>query len=204
MDIYTADTCPVCSHLGEHLKTDNMEGEQFPPEFHKLETVPDTDGDIFRCPQCGQAYLYINKYDNDVYNLYDISELIRIDEQSVQAAVDRVLLEKEKARSMKEKYRRAADRYFKNVLEDLPADERQILELLVDASDEGIPLRSISQTLSISPERCQEVIDHFEKTGMLRRTVNYPMSPGEHNFQETDYSVDPFFYTTVYINLKIN
>jgi len=82
--------CEICDKLGERLRIDNIEGEHFPDEFKKLETVPDTDGDIRRCPLCGQTYAYDNRFDNDVYNLYDVSEIHRVSEDTVNSIIDSI------------------------------------------------------------------------------------------------------------------
>lgn len=197
--------CEVCDKLGEKRRVDFLEGEQFPEETKRLETVPDTDGSVCRCPVCGQAYCFHSDYDNDVYNLYNYGEYYRITGNRVNEITEscREYSAEEAARRKKQlKYFKSKIRKkFSSSHEKLSGDEKHVFEYLVLKMEQGEYLKTIAADLSLNMDYLLAVTGSLEKNGFVLKRINYPLSPGEHNFQQEIRDVDPVPYTSISINL---
>nr|MDO8118980.1 hypothetical protein [Candidatus Sigynarchaeota archaeon] len=193
--------CEICARLGERLTVDHMEGEHVPEEFHRLVVVPDTDNEMFRCPACGQAYAYDHRFDNDVYNLYDVSEIRRVGEDALKARIDAhdqmVAWKKQQVK----RYWRKARKHFGARMEELSAEEYRLMEYLKEKTVHGEYVHDIAADLSVGMDALSCMVDRMEKAGFIAREIVYPLAPGAHNFQEEVRDVDVMEYTKVRINI---
>lgn len=193
--------CETCNKLGRYIKVDYLEGEKFPPEYKKLIMLQGTDNSILRCPTCGQAYLFSNDYDNDVYNLYNYGTLQQIDENRVQEIIAYNIKREEEEKKEIKKFWYKTRKKFGAKLEALSKDETRVIEYLKEKRIYGEYLNKIAEDLTLRRETMMDITDNLDKDGLIYKQIYYPLMPGKHNFQEEIRDVDTYMYTKISINI---
>lgn len=195
------NNCEICNQLGKRLSVDHLEGERFPLEYQRLDVVPGSEDEALRCPICGQAYSYEHKWDNDVYNRYDISTIRRIPEEEVK----RILESKREwaaylARAQK-RFQAKVRRKFGERLDALEGRDKRLFEYLKERENGEADLQNIIRDLEMPMDELVATVERLEKQGLVKRKVYWPLSPGEHNFQGEVRTGDPLDYTQVWIDM---
>lgn len=178
-----------------------MKGEQFPQEYKMLVVVPDTGFEVMRCPICGQAYVYSHDYDNDIYNLMDYGVLYRIDENRVAEIIAyHKKLEEDRLKQIK-KFWYKVRKKFGTLLNELPDNQRKIIEYLKDKKYGEEYIEKIASDFGFDRNTMQDIVNNLEKHNFIRKWIIYPLRVGEHNFQEEMTDVDSYTYTKISINV---
>ncbi len=163
--------------------------------------MPGTDGEVSRCPLCGQAFYYEHNWDNDVYNLMDYGVLYRFDEKSLQEKIKRIAQREEDRKKEVKAFWHKARKKFSIQFQALSEEEMRVMDYLKEKTIYGEYLEIIASDLSISKDLMIQIANTLEKAGVIRRNIYWPLGPGEHNFQQEFKGGDPYEFTKISINV---
>lgn len=197
-------SCEICDKLGDRLRADFLEGEKLPPEASRL-TVLTNRGWTFelrQCPLCNTYYRHIYEWDNDIFNRYEVAELVRISPEEGEAMLraEQEAIEEEE-REIK-KFRRKVHRAFRAKLATLSEREEEIVEHLIRKRISGEYLTRLEERFGLKPEELENILSVLEGKKILSRKVNWPLRPGKHGFQEEMRDVNPRPHTTIAIDWR--
>ncbi len=189
-----ATPCSLCGPLGERLSVDADRGERLPPNYHRLvkRAATISDDDLLQCPACDAWFTLETTCDNDVSCPIHVYVLTRT---PAQEAERRRAAKVEYDRKRRESFRRKVRRKHGTAWKSLPPDEKAVLDAVMEGMSEGVAHRALETRFG----GVEEILARLEGRGWLTRSVNWPLSPGAHGFQEERKEGDARDYTRYFV-----